>query len=252
MPSQTVFDVGDPITSRLNLGTDPDGTTAVTLAVYRPNGVALSPAPSISVWQNVREKTAQWFATDDGYAGSATTAGVSDGDWLAVWTVTGTGASVTPKVYPVRLLLATSTRPAWSPFLSGVADHVPYLTVDLTSPGDQTYLGTFTGSTAPTDEQAQRHIDRAVAIVGSRLGTVPASLYPLAAAAAEVAAAASLARAFPRTRSDIDTSAALDAAATVALAELRSAVDAADTAPSLTPQPVAYAPESPWYADLDL
>jgi hypothetical protein len=43
-----------------------------------------------------------------------------------------------------------------------VADHVPFLTIDITNPADQVYLGTFTGVTSPTDEVAQRHIDAAV------------------------------------------------------------------------------------------
>jgi hypothetical protein len=112
------------------------------------------------------ETTAQFYATDDGTASGTTLAAA--GDWLAVWKVTGTGASVTAKVYNVAPLPGTSTRPSWSPFLSDVADHVPFLTIDPTVPGSQVYLGTFTGWTSPTDEQAQRHIDRAVAIVGAR------------------------------------------------------------------------------------
>ena len=250
MTTQTVFDVGDLITSRLDIGVTPDGSTLATVVVRRPDGTAIA-GLNPSAWTG-SQKTVQWYATDDGTVGGATTAGVADGDWLAVWTVTGTGASVSPKVYNVRRLPVAGTRMEWVPFLSDVADHVPWLTVSLTTPGDQTYLGTFTGDTAPTDEQAMRHIDQATAIIGARLGTLPAALYPAVRAAIALRAAASLARAFPRNRADLNTADQLSAQATEAWAELRAAADAADVTPSLTPQPVAYAPEPVWYGDLDL
>jgi hypothetical protein len=150
---QTVFDQGDLITSRLNLGVTPDDTTTATVTVQRPDGTAIA-GLNTSAWAGM-EKTVQWWATDDGTAAGTTTS--SAGDWLAVWRVTGTGASVTAKVYPVRPLpSASSDRPPWAPFLSDVADHVPWLTVDTVTPGSQVYLGTFTGRTTPTDEQVQR------------------------------------------------------------------------------------------------
>lgn len=246
---QTVFDVADLITSRLTLGVTPDGTTSAAVAVYRPDGQSLG-ALNTSAWV-ADQKTVQFFATDDGTATGTTVHAV--GNWLVVWTVTGTGASVTPKIYPVRALPSPSdTRPGWAPRLEDVADHVPWLTVDTTTPGVQTYLGTFTGQTEPSDDQAQRHIDKATAAVGALLGTVPTTLYPLAARAAALEAAATLAVAFPRTRADVDTAGQLAAAATVALTTVRAAVDASDSAPSLTPQPVGYAPEPVWYGDLDL
>lgn len=249
---QTVYDVGDPITSRLKLGVTPDGTTNVSVVVYRPDGTTLA-NPTISEWTGTAgdEKTVQWFATNDGFSGSPTTSAA--GDWLIVWTVTGKGASVTPKVYAVTRFRQPATRAEWVPLLSDVADHVPWLTVDTRTPGDQTYLGTFTGWTEPSDEQAQRHIDKAAALVGARLGTVPTTLHPLAARAAALEAAATLARAFPRNRSDIDTAASLAEAAGAALAEVRAAVDATETSDNvLTPQPVGYAPAPHWFGDLDL
>lgn len=248
---QTVYDVGDLITSRFDLGVTPDGTTDVTVRVWKPNGIELTgivPGP----WTNVTQKTAQWYATDNGTAGGPITAGVADGDWLAVWTATGTGASVSPKIYNVRRLPVAGTRMEWVPFLSDVADHVPWLTVSLSTPGDQTYLGTFTGDTAPSDEQAMRHIDQATAIIGARLGTLPAALYPAVRAAVALRAAASLALAFPRDATDVNTAQQLSAAAATAWAELRAAADAADVTPSLTPQPVAYAPAPNWWGDLNL
>jgi hypothetical protein len=246
---QTVFDLGDLITSRLNLGVTPDGTTSVSVAVYRPDGAALA-GLNTSAWSGM-EKTTQWWATDTGLQGGTTTA--SAGDWLAVWTVTGTGASVTAKVYPVRPLPSVSAdRPAWAPFLSDVADHVPWLSVDTTTPGSQVYLGTFTGRTTPTDEQAQRHIDRAVALTGALLGTLPSSMYRLARGVAAMRAAATLARAFPRNRADVDTADQLAAQAALDMQPLTPAAEVAGSSPSSSPLPVMYAPAPVWYGDLDL
>lgn len=242
---QTVYDVGDPITSRLTLGVTPDGTTAVTVQVFRPDGSVIAVSPS-SGWVSGDQKTAQWYATDTGAAGATTTE--ADGDWLAIWTVTGTGASVTAKVYPVTPLPGTSTRPAWSPFLSDVADHVPALTVDATTPGSQVFLGTFTGNTSPTDEQAQRHVDTAVAVVGAGFGTLTTSLARMARSVAAIRAAASLARAFARTSSDLDLATALERQAAADLKVLIAAVENAGST-TLSAVPVAYAPEPVEWGD---
>jgi hypothetical protein len=190
---QTVFTVGNPITSRLTLGVTPDGSTAATLTVFKPDGAAIA-APAISAWTG-DEKTAQWYATDDGTSGSTTL--VAAGDWVALWQVTGTGAVTAAKVYNVAPLPTTGTRPDWSPFLSEVADHVPWLTVDRVSVGSDTYLGTFNGLTTPTDEQAQRHVDKAAAPILA-LSIVSEPLHAFARGIVALRAAASLARAFPR------------------------------------------------------
>lgn len=240
---QTVYDVGDPITSRLNLGVTPDGTTAATVAVYRPDGTTVTAAPGAFVGQEV---TVQFYATDTGAAGGTTA--LAAGDWLVVWKVTGTGASVTAKVYNVAPLPGTSTRPVWSPFLSDVADHVPWLTIDLTQPGAQVYLGTFTGYTSPADEQAQRHIDDAVSIVGAGFGTLTGTLPRMARSVAALWAAASLCRAFARDSDDRATADALERSASSTLKVLQSAVDNAG-ADSLSPQPVLIAPEPVLWGD---
>lgn len=222
MSVQTVYDVGDPITSRLSLGVVPDGTTNAAVVVTRPGGVVI-PA-SLSGWDG-DVKSAQWWATDDGTEGGTTLA--SAGDWLAVWTVVGTGANIAPKIYNVAPLPGTGTRPAWSPFLSQVADHVPYLTVDTTTPGSQIYLGTFTGDTTPADEQAQRHIDSAVRL--TLLPGLTEVLFPAASAVAALRAAASLARAYSRRPEDLQAAAALDAQADAHWTRLKTAVvDLAD------------------------
>lgn len=248
---QTVYDMGDPITSRLTLGVTPDGTTSVTVAVYRPDGTPITVSPSLG-WTGTAgdEKTAQFYATDDGTAGGTTTSAA--GDWLVVWKVTGTGASVTPKIYNVDPLPGTSTRVSWSPFLSDVADHVPFLTIDQRTPGMQTYLGTFTGWTSPTDEVAQRHIDQAVAIIGAGFGTLTGALPRMARSVAALWAAASLCRAYARDRDTRDLAAQLTAAATAELKVLVAAVDNAG-ADALDAVPVMYAPTPvPWGDSLEV
>lgn len=248
---QTVFDVGDPITSRLKLGVTPDGTTSASVVVRRPDGTIIN-GLNTTAWVG-DEKTVQWYATDDGTVGGTTDE--SAGDWLVVWTVTGTGASTTSKIYNVIPLPGQSTRPAWSPFLSDVADHVPWLTVDTTTPGSQFYLGTFTGWTAPTDEQAQRHVDRAAALTSVYVGTVPSTsqvaLYDLARTATALRAASTLARAFARKRDEIDVADALLAEALAATTVLEQATAAVGADPTNT-QPQWYAPEPVWWGDLNL
>jgi len=249
--TQTVYDVGDPITSRLKLGVTPDGSTVVTLTVTRPDGTAIA-APTISPFVNVDEKTAQWYATDDGTPGGTVTSGVADGDWLAVWRVTGVGANVAPKVYNVAPLPGTGTRVAWSPFLSDAADHVPYLTVDTVTPGSQVYLGTFTGVTTPTDEVAQRHIDEATALMRPALPNISTGLFPAARAVAALRAAASLARAYPRRPEDLNTAAALDARADAAWKQLLTAVETEGSGAGAIGNPHWTFPPAPAWGDMNL
>lgn len=242
---QTVYDVGDPITSRLKLGVTPDGTTTRSVTVTRPDGTAIAVTPGAFVGDEV---TVQFYATDDGTPSAPVLN--AGGDWLAVWTVTGTGASVTPKIYNVTPLPGVSTRVAWSPFLSDVADHVPFLTIDQRTPGSQLYLGTFTGWTSPTDEVAQRHIDDAVSIVGSGFTTLTGALPRMARTVAALWAAASLCRAYARDQTTRQLAADLTAQANAQLKVLKDAVDNAGTT-TLNALPVAYAPEPvPWGDDL--
>jgi hypothetical protein len=238
---QTVYDLGDPITSRLKLGVTPDGSTVATVTLQRPDGTSIAVTPGAWVGD---EKTAQFYATDDGTVSGTVLAAA--GDWLAVWKVTGTGASVTPKVYNVAPLPGTSTRPSWSPFLSDVADHVPYLTIDPTIPGSQVYLGTFTGYTSPTDEQAQRHIDIAVSIVGAGFGTLTGTLPRMARSVAATWAAATLCRAFARDAETVARAADLMRQAQADLKVLTSAVDNTGST-TLNAVPVLRGPDPvPW------
>jgi hypothetical protein len=238
---QTVYDVGDPITSRLKLGVTPDGSTIATVTLQRPDGTSISVTPGAWVGD---EKTAQFYATDDGTVSGTLLAAA--GDWLAVWKVVGTGASVTPKVYNVAPLPGTGTRASWSPFLSDVADHVPYLTIDPTIPGSQVYLGTFTGYTSPTDEQAQRHIDDAVAIVGAGFTTLTGTLPRMARSVAATWAAATLCRAFARDAETVARAADLMRQAQADLKILTSAVGNTGST-TLNALPVLRGPDPvPW------
>lgn len=210
--AQTVFDVGDPITSRLKLGVTPDGTTNVSVVVTKPDGsVQTITGPTGPV--NTDEWTGRWTADF-----------IGGGDYVAVWTVTGTGAGVQAKVYNVRALpSASDDRPAWAPFLSDVADHCPWLTVDVVTPGSALHYGTFTGNTWPTDEQAQRHVDQAVTSVSTAAGTIATALYPMARLVASLRAAAAIIRAYPRDTNDLNTADALDRRADAELARLIAA-----------------------------
>ncbi len=217
---QTVFDVGDPITSRLKLGVAPDGTTVVAVAVTAPDGTAQTVVgPTGPV--NVDEYMAQWTAT-------------MAGDYVATWSVTGTGAGVQSKVFVVRAApLASDDRPVWAPYLSDVADHVPYLTVDTTTPGDATFLRTFSGYTSPTDSQAARITDQAVVSVMAAVGTVNDSLHGMARLVASLRAAAAILRAYPRDPNDPNDRALaqdLDRRADAELAVLKAANEAAGEA----------------------
>ncbi len=246
---QTVYDVGDPSSSRLKLGIVPDGTTTVAVTVTRPDGVTIT-SPAIGAWENVDERAAQFYATDTGLAGGTTVH--ADGDWLVVWKVTGTGANVAPKVYNVAPLPGTSLRVAWSPFLSQVADHAPYLTVDTITPGSQLYLGTFTGATTPTDEVAQRHIDAATSLMRPAIPTISTTLYPAARTVAALRAAASLARAFPRRPEDLALAAALETRADASWKSLVTAAEQEGTSAGAVGTPHWSFPVPPKHGDMDL
>lgn len=249
--AQTVFDVGDLITSRLDLGVTPDGSTSVSVVVQRPDGTVITGlVPSGFVGS---QKTVQFWATNDGTSGASTTS--ASGDWLAVWTVTGTGASVTAKIYSVRSLpVPSDDRASWTPFLSDVADYVAYLTVDTTSPGGQVYLGTFTGDTTPTDEQVQRIIDREMSIVAAAtigIAPMPTALYSLANTVVALRAASIIARTYQRTNElDLRFATTLDAWASAALADLVRAVGEQGGGPGSGPAPVGYFPDAPYWGDL--
>lgn len=230
---QTVFDQGDPITSRFKLGVTPDGTTTVSVQWLNPDNTTGTGSAPESV--AVDEWISQLAAT-----------GTQAGDYVAIWTVTGTGASKAAKVYNVRALPGGRTRVVWSPFLSQVADYVPRLTVDTVTPGSAIPLGTFTGRTDPTDEQVQRLIDQAVARIAAPLITVAPALYDLATTVAALRAAASVQRAYARNAQDYGAASSLDEQADAAYKSLVTA-NASATEPGGQAMPEwSFPSPSPW------
>jgi hypothetical protein len=186
--AQTVFDLGDPIVSRLSLGVTPDGSTLVSVAIFKPDGTTLTP-PTIT------------GPTGQDY--TAPFAAAMSGDYVAVWTVTGTGAGVQAKVYNVRPLpSASNTRPVWTPFLSEVGDYAPNKTRDITA-GSDIIFGTFNGLTHPDDGQVQRMLDKSVAAILSGIGTVAPSEYAQAASVAAIRTAADIELAWPERSADL-------------------------------------------------
>jgi hypothetical protein len=258
MAVQSVFDAGDPITSRLKLGVVPDGTTITTVVVKRPDGTVITGlTPSVFGGTGGDEKTVQWYATDDGTAAGTVTPGIVAGDWLAVWTTQGTGASVVPKVYSVEPLPGTGTRASFAPFLSQVGDFVPWLTLDTTVPGADTFLGTFTGATHPTDEIVERHITRVAGPIEDRWPALPTMLYRAARSYIAIRVAANLARTFPRYSGDLSDADALSAQADAEWLALVAAADDATSGggedPTRTAQyPIWAFPEPAKHGDLYL
>lgn len=119
----------------------------------------------------------------------------------------------------------------WAPTLPEVADYVPRLTVDTTTAGAATELGTFTTTTTPDTDSAQRIINGAVAGVEATIGTTLAeALHPLANTVAALRAAATMLRAYAHhTGNDLAIAAAYDARADAEMARLTFAIaDAAD------------------------
>lgn len=214
----TVFDVGDVISTVLTVNPF-DGTTVATVAVSKPDGSAQTLLTGPTASGGGQTWTATFLADF-----------VGGGDYLAAWSVTGTGRGVQAKVYPVRPLATASTwRPTWSPFLSEIADHIPTRTLDQSQPGAELFLGTFTGGTSPTDEQAQRHLDAAVSAVLAATGALvnDQTVYMLARLIASLRAAAAIERAYPLSDRSLETAAALDARADAELRHLGAANSAA-------------------------
>ena len=135
----------------------------------------------------------------------------------------------------------------WAPTLEQVADHIPTRTRDSKTPGSDTLLMTFNADTTPTDEQARRYIDSAVA------GTIPATptyLRELARKAAALRAAADIELAYPDRDADVEVAAQLDQRAKDALLRLVEAVsDAGGTGTEGSLLPVWSMPVPGWPGD---
>lgn len=111
----------------------------------------------------------------------------------------------------------------WAPNLAEVADYVPTRTVPTTGVGEQNPAGTFTTNTTPTDVQAQRIVDRAVAWVLARTGIVAESLHAAAKDVVALRAAGLIELSYPVRDADVNTAEQLLTQANEALTELVSA-----------------------------
>jgi hypothetical protein len=116
----------------------------------------------------------------------------------------------------------------WAPTLPDVGRHIPTRTRDLSNPGSDVMLGTFTANTTPDDAAAQGFIDDAVQWVVASAGAMPAGLPPTdeimvaARYAAEWRAAADIEFAYPNRDMDVKLAQQLDTRAKDALSTLIS------------------------------
>lgn len=138
----------------------------------------------------------------------------------------------------------------WTPTTAQVAVYVPWLTVDSTQPGSQTYLLDFTGNTVPNLTAALSHIADAVTRINTGLGlpTMPDAIKPMATVTAAILAAATLARSYARSDRENELADALAAQAAAALIALTAAADNAGAALS-SARPVLIAPEPVYWGD---
>lgn len=97
----------------------------------------------------------------------------------------------------------------WAPALADVADYIPTRTIPTTGVGEQAPVGTFNETTTPNEAQAQGIVDRAVANVKARTGTVAPSLFDAAKEAAALRAAGLIELSYPDRDADVNTATAL-------------------------------------------
>lgn len=197
--SQGVYDLGDTVNAVVTVVPAPDVTTSASYVVHKPDGSALF--GSGVAGPNPDQYSASFVADQAG-------------DYAVTWTVVGTGAGVTGQLYNIRTLpVAEANRPDWTPFLSDVADYVRTRTLDITQPGSEIYLGTFTANTEPDGVSVQRILDRAVSNVLAVIHIVPTGLEDLAKSAAALRAAADVELAYPERNADVNVYAQLNARA---------------------------------------
>ncbi len=146
-----------------------DGTTLVAVTVDGPDGTALTPTP---------------ISTDGGQNWVASFVPTVAGEWIATWTIDGTGEGVAPqKVYVTRQPTAAEIVD-WRPELEDVAAYVPSATlvgaVDGYGNPVQTFRdGPATGdgqATHPTASAVQRLITDACAWVSAATGDLANAL----------------------------------------------------------------------------
>lgn len=154
----------------------------------------------------------------------------------------------------VLIIAADSTLVPWSPTLTQVGDYVPGRTRPITpGAGDDAVLGTFSTLTRPTGEQVARLAAAATAYVAGAVGTVDASLYVLATAAAAQRAAAYVELAFPERDADLNTAESLLALADKTLDRLAAAnLAVSGVSVGSAALPVWSFPDPPAWGDVNL
>ena len=138
--------------------------------------------------------------------------------------------------------------PTWSPSLADVGGCIPTRTVNVSLPGSEDYLNTFTADTRPTATQMQSIIDHAVNDVIAAVATVGVTLEPLAKNAAMWRAAADAELAYPDRNADANYYTALDARAKYEWSLMLTAADDQGTGTTGT-APQWYMPDPVWYGD---
>lgn len=140
---------------------------------------------------------------------------------------------------------------SWAPTLEEVAGHIPTRTRDASQPGSDAFRNTFTTSTTPTETQAQRITDAAVATVAGTVGVVTPALEPLARDAAGWRAAADIELAYPQREADVTVYQQLDERAKDALTRLLTVAEDDGGGPDAS-LPAWEFPCPVWYGDEDL
>lgn len=238
----TIYDPSDLVPLRvLTRGIDGElaTTTSVTLVTTAPDGAesgSLAMAETdVGTWD---------YDAPAGAAGvhvwRAVAAGPVTGEHAGWWV---TRARRTPG-------------PDWTPELDAVADWIPARTLStINTPGMEDYLGTFTDTTTPTDEQVSRQVINAVAYVRSKCGaTIDPDLNDDARAAAAIIAAAYVELSYPTRAGDLNTYDRLWAQAVElvgALADSNAAATGGSTTLDATVMPVySYPDPVPWGDEL--
>lgn len=136
---------GSAHTTRLHVrdasGNPANADSTPVLAVLKPDGSALAPAPTVTT-----SGTGEYAAA---FVGSL------DGEWRYRWTYTLSGQpGSTPDtaVLFVPLSSAVGDVPAWAPTLEQIGARIPTRTRVIGSPSDD-LLGTFDDTTYPTGQQ---------------------------------------------------------------------------------------------------
>jgi hypothetical protein len=233
MAAGAVYDVGDPVSAVLTLEVTPDVSTVVNVQIIAPDG---STASGTVTGPTVRN-----------YATAFTV--MMPGDYVVVWTVTGTGAGITPQVINVNRLPIAEGRPDWSPFLSDVADHVPTRTVDMTVPGSDLLLMTFNANTQPNGDSVQRIIDGAVSGILSIVPTIVTGNHHLAKSAASWRAAADVELAYPERNANVNVYEQLNSRAQLELERLIQAAETGGGGAVATFPVWSFPPPVPWGDD---